>query len=219
MPEQDGNTLPSEQQHFNLNRLDERSKQADELLNLGLKGLNRVILPFVLEASVFHIANKNYQQAVECFRYGLFEAAMVMARATIDAALYESKYEQTTEIKGYQGAGGTMSSTKTAKGTRAEGMWNVLSEHAKEIGLSLDIVDEVRDDYGNFAAHNAARSMEELHKYILLSEEERKTAKPPKWFIKEEDAYLILEKTATILTSIRSAYSQQTIKRIGSAQA
>ena len=93
---------------------EERERIADILLNLGLFGLARAA---TIESNVFSIANANYNQATECFRYEAYEATAVMARATIDAALYASKYTITDEIRGFEsGMEGSTSSHSIAKG-------------------------------------------------------------------------------------------------------
>lgn len=214
MPEPDGNTLPSEQTHFNLQGIEGREKPANELLDLGLLGLNRIDeLPFAIEASTFRVANMNYQHAVECYRYGLYDAAMVMARATVDAALYSSKYSKINEINNFdKKMGGSLGSQWTSKGLRSEGQWPELKIEAERLSLNMDDVNEIRDEYGNFSAHNLARQMQELHEYTNLSEKERETAKKPKFFIDAPKAYSILKKTAIILARIRRVYAESSIK-------
>ena len=159
------------------------------LLNIGLKNLNRTTLFFSLESHVFITANKNYQQAVECFRYGLYEAAMVMARATIDAALYASKYHVIDKIEGYdKGMGGNISGHYTSKGLRKEGSWAELKKEAEVLTVNVNMLKEakeIRDSYSNFSVHNAARQMEETMAYAKLDEKHRETAAKPKWQISQ----------------------------------
>ncbi len=208
MPEQDGKILPSEQKHFNLQGLEARSLKADELLDIGLKGLNRTSkLPFALEAQIFITANKNYQQAVECFRYGLYEPSMVMARTTIDAVLYHSKYNITDEINGHI--------SSHIKWTKGGGKWKKLAEEARALGLSqktIRQIERLRDNYGNFSAHNAERQMYENYKYSTLSESERRLVKKPKWFIDERTAYYVLKATGKFLVKVRKTYASRVIK-------
>lgn len=214
MPERDGNTLPSEQTRFNLQGRERRDPLASELLNIGLRGLNRVgRMPYALESHVFAVANKDYEQAVEAFRYGLYEAAMVMARATIDAALYSSKYTVIDKISGFEvDMGGGISSHSTHKGGIVS--WETLDKEARVLGLSLKKRRElykIRDRYGNLAAHGAARHMTDAIRYTGLSEEQRKQVKAPKWFIQERDAYQVLKRTARFLVYIRRTYAIRTL--------
>ena len=217
MPEQDGNTLPSEQTHFNLQGLKIRSLKADELLDLGLKGLNRSSkLPFALEAHIFITANKNYQQAVECFRYGLYEPSMVMVRATIDAVLYHSKYNITDMINNFdRDMGGSISSH--IKWTNGGGKWEKLVEEARVLGLNHKVIRQIerlRDNSGNFSAHNAERQMYENYKYATLSESERRAVKKPKLFIDERTAYYVLKATGKFLVKVRKLYVSRAISSL-----
>ena len=217
MPEKDGNTLPSEQTRFNLQGLERRQKLANELLDIGLRGLNRSgVMPYALEAHVFGVANKDYEEAVEAYRYGLYEASMVMVRATIDAALYASKYTVVDKIEGFERRmGGSLGSHSSCRKRRIE--WEDLEPEAKSLGLNLKRRRElyrIRDRYGNLSAHNAARQMADTIKYASLSEEERKRVKPPKWFIKESDAYQVLKRTGKYLAYIRRVYALRTLKAL-----
>jgi hypothetical protein len=237
MPEPDGNTLPHEQPHFNLQGIEQRRPRADELLDIGLKGLNKTgVLPFAIESFCFTTANKNYEEAVESYRYGLYEAAMVMVRATIDAALCASKYMRVDTISNFdRDMGGSLSghwikiiyekevelrqlgiTVKVIKQKRI-GSWHDLREEAETLGIAPDEIDElnrIRDRYGNFSAHNAIIQMEENHKYALLSEEQRRLVKKPKWFITESQAYYILRRTGQFLAHIRGAYTLRTLNSL-----
>lgn len=220
MPDAQNFSLPSEDRNFHLKNAEEsypivkqtREKKADELLNLGLFGLNRAgrTRSATLESNVFVMANANYQQATVCFRYEAFEAAMVMARATIDAALYASKYTVIDEIRGFEiGMGGSTTSHSVAKGTRAEGAWESLREEAKVLGVKerrLKQIERIRDRYCNFSAHNASKQMQELQEYAKLNEAQRARARKPKWYISQRIAELILKETAKFLIDIRKGY-------------
>ena len=246
MPESDGNPLPSEQSYFNLQGIEERQVKANSLKDLGLLGLNRHTLPFVIESFAFGTANKNYEEAVECYRYGLYEASMVMARATIDAALFISKYLIIDQITGYdRGMGGGLGghwNLKKTKILRKEcnikleslginvkidakmkrlGEWKELYEEAKTLNFSLKErgrIERIRERYGNFSAHNAEAQMEENQRYASLSEAERITAKKPKWIITESDAYYIIRQTGMFLSYIRRTYANRSIRLLASAQ-
>ena len=221
MPEPDGNTLPHEQRHFNMQNINYRNPRADELLDIGLKGLNRISrMPYALEVHVFGVANKDYEEAVEAYRYGLYEASMVMVRATIDAALYASKYTVVHKIEGFERrTGGSLGSHNSCRKRRIK--WKDLESEAKVLGLNLKRRQElyrIRDRYGNLSAHNAARQMADTIKYASLSEEEQKRVKPPKWFIKESDAYQVLKRTGKYLAYIRRTYAIRTIKALDWAE-
>ena len=56
--------------------------------------------------------------------------------------------------------------------------------------------------------------MADTIKYASLSEEERKRVKPPKWFIKESDAYQVLKRTGKYLAYIRRVYALRTLKAL-----
>ncbi len=215
MPESDGNLLPHEQQRFNLQGLKQRQLLADELLDIGLRGLNRVgVLPYSLEAHVFAFANKSYEEAVEAFRYGLYFASMVMVRATIDAALYVSKYTVIDKIEGFdKRIGGSISSHINCRKEQIK--WKDLESEAKALGFNLKRIHElyrIRDRYGNLSAHNAERYTKDIIKYAGLSEEQRKRVKPPKGFISERDAYHVLKRTGRFLAQIRRAYVKKLLK-------
>ena len=220
MPDSEGSALPSEQHHFNLDGLEGRNRLADEVLDIGLRGLNKTTrMPYALEAHVFSVANKNYEQAVEAFRYGLNEPSMVMVRATIDAMLFAAGYTVIDNIRGFEvRMGGTMGShIKQVERIK----WRDLSKTAKELGINLKRrrqLYRIRDRYGNFAAHNAARQMSDLIKYSKLSEEERRRVKPPKWSIKERDAYYVLKQTGRSLAYVRRTYALRTLKSLGWAE-
>jgi hypothetical protein len=217
MPEFDGNVLPHEQQHFNLQGLERRQPLADELLDIGLKGLNRASrMPYSLEAHVFVFANKNYEEAVEAFRYGLNVASMVMVRTTIDASLYASKYTVIDKIEGFERRmGGSISFHNNCCKKRVE--WKDLKPELKALGFNLKRRNElcrIRDRYGNLSAHNAARYTADIIKYASLSEEQRKRVKPPKGFISERDAYRVLKRTGRFLAQIRQTYAKKTLKTL-----
>ncbi len=240
MPEADGTVLPSEQTHFHLQGIEARGPKADHLLDIGLLGLNRHTLPFAIEPVVFGTANKNYEEAIESYRYGEYGAAMVMARATIDAALFASKYHSIDNITGYTGEGGgsmgghwnlarkqrtvvfePLNITLKVDTKAGLGIWKNLREEAKALGFSLKEVnrmDRIRDRYGNFSAHNAETQMEENQRYANLPEDERTTARRPKWVIKEPEAYYILEQTGKFLASIRRGYANRAIQLLASAR-
>ena len=219
MPESDGNALPSEQRCFNLDGMERRDPMANQLLDLGLKGLNRTtILPFSMESFMFQVANRNFQQAVECYRYGLYEAAMVMTRAAIDAALYESKYTILDHVTGFDGYGGSAGKHSSALGVRKEGKWKMLSNEAIILGFNKRArkqMEASRDDYGNFAAHSAARHDQEIKIYSMLTEDVRKYRRPPKWAVSEKDAFRILKQTAKFLIKIREISTRRALESVG----
>jgi hypothetical protein len=240
MPEVDGTVLPSEHTHFHLQGIEAREPKADHLLNIGLMGLNKGGLPFVVEPFAFATANKNYEEAVESYRYGMYWAAMVMARATIEAALFTSKYLSVDTITGYAGEGGgsmgghwnlvrkqrtvtfePLNITIKIDAQARLGAWKNLREEAKALGFSfkeINRMDRLRDRYGNFSAHNVELQMEENQRYANLPSDERATARKPKWAIREPEAYYILEQTGRFLASIRRKYANRAIELLASVQ-
>lgn len=196
---------PSKQHHSNLRGIKARNVFADKLLDSGLKGLNDTehVRPSI-EAFIFDAGNENYQQAVECFRHGLYDAAMVMARATLDAALYESKYTILDKVT----RDGGIYSHHTSKGLRGEGSWHILSAEARELGMNAKQETKLKviwDEYGSFSAHNAQRRIEGminaskgLHRQIFATE--------------ESAAYEILKQTCELLVFIRKAFVKRGVK-------
>ncbi|MDE1865754.1 MAG: hypothetical protein KGH94_03930 [Candidatus Micrarchaeota archaeon] len=220
MPEKDGNVLPSENRKYRLeseqlsqpNKLKRREKEADKILDIAFIGLNRPRR--FAERSFFDVPNKVFEEAVECFRYGQFEASMILVRSTIDAALYVSRWFEITKIR-INPAGGTSEFKSVCKGIRSEGAWNELRNQAEKLGYTeekIKWIEHIREKYGNFSAHIAEKRIQESFNYSKLSEEERRDVPTPRNFTSEEEAKKVLNKVAHLLVDIRTRHFEKFAK-------
>ena len=209
MPDQEGYILPSEQRRYNLESGNEpekaiyRDKIADEILDETFRGITKH--ERVIDNSFFGLANDDLKAAIECFRYGMFEPCTLMCRSMVDDALYVSRYWKITKVDMHE-YGGNAEWHSIATGMREESYWNKLEERAVELGIDKSKIDEiinVRNEYGNYAAHKAAKQMELNLGYSRLAEEKRNEKNRPRWSISQEEAEKVLRTTAKFLIEVR----------------
>ena len=207
--------MPSEQRRYSLENGSEpekatyRDKIADGILDETFRGITKY--ERIIDNSFFGLANDDLKSAIECFRYGMFEACTLMCRSMIDDALYVSRYWKITKVDMHE-CGGNAERHSIATGIREESYWNKLEERAVELGIDKSMITEiinVRNEYGNYAAHKAAKQMELNLEYARTPEEKRKDAKPPRWAISENEAEKVLRTTAKFLIEVRQKQSQE----------
>lgn len=159
-----------------------RANLSDRLHELALDGLDNH------EAELFAIADSNFNEAVESFRHGRLQAALVMSRATIDAALFASRYP------------------KGSPGERGEEKWVELKDQARMLGFDDREINDIRRVrmLGSLAVHSGSRYNEAMKELAGLPAKERqKLLAKNEMFTNAKMVGEQLEKTAKLLVEIR----------------
>ncbi|MCW6159689.1 MAG: hypothetical protein LVQ95_01205 [Candidatus Micrarchaeales archaeon] len=140
------------------------------------------------EAELFAMADSNFNEAIESYRHGRLQPALVMARSTLDAALFASRYPN------------------GAQGVRGEDSWEELVDQASGLGFSGDEIREMKRIrlLGSHAVHAGSRYNRSMQELAGLGEDEKKRVLDNKqMFTNEKMALEALEKTADFLVEIR----------------
>jgi hypothetical protein len=174
--------------------------------------------------TVFGAAIQTYAQSIRCFKCDALEAAMVMCRETIDAALYFSAtrlrtsdstrfYIESRQRQGFIAELKRLIAKLRIFGNLADDQkwyWGRLSTNAKKLGIltrkELNQVNlEVRQK-GNFSAHIVMQQDKQIQEFSRKGSSDGGVQSGIKLWTNEEEALEVLESTKTFLVKIIRNY-------------
>jgi hypothetical protein len=202
---EDGSTLEP-------NKLEQRKEAADKILNDFMVWWQNLVSPEMSYFSAFILSDMLFYDAVKCYEYGQFEAAMIMARDAIDSTLFFAvNYTPDLNESFYVGAS---PSGERYKNDMLKDDWRYLKTKAIEFKiLTEDETTEIANlrDIGSFSAHLASRQDKQRIEYGKKLREGKSFEQINEEFGREpfmsaEESEKKLKKAAETLTLIRERY-------------
>ncbi|MCW1311583.1 MAG: hypothetical protein QXJ93_01915 [Candidatus Rehaiarchaeum fermentans] len=189
----------------------DREKFADEILDRYFKGYDKIQesnkVPERQKIDFFWVANQLFLEAVECYREGYLEAAVILVRSALENAAYKITTRRPIHAQGWLSEACNLK--YPSKGRLKKYKWEDLSEGLKYIGFDESQIQKIHKivEKGNFVAHLLNKYDQYVKEFYELKPEEQQ--KEENWMkvkfgITKGEADEALEEGCTYMIEMRN---------------
>lgn len=188
---------------------EKRNRECDELIKKYFNNCKFSDERLGLMMFAFSDTTTSLIQAIECYRYGYFDASMTMLRNSIDASTYAALCYR-IQFDDKTGRVNSLVPIESVLKYRCYKKWDKRKDEILSKGLldseQIDMLYKIRDE-GNFSAHIYEIKRDRFYDVLTRTlQGKRKKGELPKQFTTETENRVHLKKVVDILMELHNNY-------------